>query len=97
MLYCMNSFKEEYGHMQTVFTEESEILAAEKAQNTVEEAQNIVPQPMTNIDVMNDAVGGLVSLGYKKRESREAIAQVATDKEYTDPAILIRDVLSVKK
>ena len=90
ILYCITSFKEEHSHMQMVFTEEAEALAAEKA-------QNIAPQPMTNIDVMNDAVGCLVNLGHKKRESREAVAQVAVDKEYTDPAILIQDVLAAKK
>ena len=90
VLYCITSFNQEYGYMQEVFNEEAEALAAEKA-------QNIAPQPMTNIDVMNDAVGCLVNLGHKKRESREAVAQVAIAKEYTDPAILIQDVLAAKK
>ena len=47
VLYCITSFNQEYGYMQEVFNEEAEALAAEKA-------QNIAPQPMTNIDVMND-------------------------------------------
>ena len=88
VVHCIDAFSEEYGQIKEAFVEEAEILAAAK------EPENIVLKPDTSAEVMNDAVGGLVSVGYGRRESRRAVAEVVENKPYTDPMEIIQDILS---
>ena len=49
---------------------------------------------VTSPDIMNDAVSGLVNMGFKKTEARVAVASKTQDKVYTDPLELIKDAVS---
>ena len=89
-MHCINAFSEEFGRMREAFVEEAEFLEEAK----LEEIENIVPKPETSMDVMNDAVGGLVNAGFGRNESRQAVARVTKDKEYTDPMEIIQAVFA---
>ena len=43
---------------------------------------------------MNDAVSGLVNMGFKKTEARVAVANRVQNKVYTNPLELIKDSIA---
>tara|TARA_R100000808_G_scaffold4305_2_gene14334 strand:- start:1298 stop:1621 length:324 start_codon:yes stop_codon:yes gene_type:complete len=62
-----------------------------------EEAVDIIEgdvKEVTSPDVMNDAVSGLVNMGFKKTEARVAVAGKVQNKVYTDPLELIKDAFA---
>lgn len=48
----------------------------------------------TTPEVINEAVAGLVGLGYKKSEARKIVNGLAVSKLYKNPEVLLRDVIS---
>ena len=50
-------------------------------------------EEITSPDIMNDAVSGLVNMGYKKTQARKSVINTVGDKLYTDPLQIIKEVL----
>ena len=53
--------------------------------------------PLTNQEIIDDALSGLVSLGYKKREVSKIVSDLVKVKQYEKAEDLIRDVFKHAK
>ena len=48
----------------------------------------------TDTEIINEAVSGLVSIGYKKSQARGIVNKLAVSKIYKSSEVLLRDVIS---
>ncbi len=53
--------------------------------------------PLTNQEIIDDALSGLVGLGYKKRKVSKIVSDLVEVKQYEKPEDLIRDVFEHAK
>jgi hypothetical protein len=51
-------------------------------------------QETTSPEIVNEAIAGLASLGYKKSEARRLVNKLAVSKLYKNSEVLLRDVIS---
>ena len=48
----------------------------------------------TDTEIINEAISGLVSIGYKKSQARRTVNKLAVSKIYKSSEVLLRDVIS---
>lgn len=64
-----------------------------KQQTTINKIENTIPT--TSQSIIDDAIIGLTSFGYKKTLLKQRIATLCKDKEYSSPEDLIRDFMCI--
>ena len=84
VLYCIKAIDCDEWAISQPFSE------VENVSDIVEGDVKEVPSP----DIMNDAVSGLVNMGFKKTEARVAVANRVQNKVYTNPLELIKDSIA---
>ena len=87
-----------YGFSQRSYKWPSEEDEEDEEDDEIEPSKEVLPkeepseEPLTDEDIMRDAVSGLKNLSYSARESKLIVKELAEENKYECPEDLIRDV-----